>query len=325
MPVYDANGNDLLGIVFDANGDRLLQAYDAEGNPLIAHSDSLVSNDDDSTGTDSGYYLTSYENGKTYVLRMVVDFFSDGGSSYQSFVYDRDNGLYYKFNASTTVKVYDSSMAKISTITMPSSAEHNNDGAYYNGNIYFPNLNSTNLYVWNVASNTVTSIPITGIVQPANGSTRNCDAICEVIPNSGKFYLVCRDVYTDDITHQTDDKMSVYEYDLTTHTATLIAEYPWDCVYVQGCTCYEGILYVACNTQTTGSASNYTGITVKAIRTDTWKLVDELKVSGNFEAEGMDTIPVDGGYEIMMGMGKYGSMSQAIRFTPPYKLVANDS
>lgn len=323
MPVYDSNGNDLYDIVYDADGNNLAQVYDADGNPLITSGYTLVSHDDDSTGTDSGYSLTSKENGKTYVLRLMVNMLGDG--SYQSMVYDRDNGLYYKFDASTTVKVYDSSMTKINTITMPSSAGHTNDGAYYNGNIYFPNHDASIINVWNVAGNTVSTIPITGISQPANGSTRNVDAICEVLPNSGKFYLVCRDVYTDDLTHQSDDKLSIYEYTLSTGRAVLLAELSWDCVYCQGSTCYDHILYVTCNTQTTGSASNYTGITVKVIRTDTWSLIDELTVSGVFEPEGLDIIPVNDGHEIMMGMGRYQRMEQTVRFTIPYTLLPVES
>jgi hypothetical protein len=211
-------------------------------------------------------------------------------------------------------------MELLNTVTMPQNAGHNNDGAYYDGKIYFPNLSPSEIFAWDIANNTVSSINISGINQPSNGSTRNCDALCVADEQNGIFYLVCRDVYTTDIDHQSDDKLSVYSCDISTGNCTLLAEFPWDCVYVQGSTLYEGILYVACNTQTTGSASNYRGITVKAIRTDTWGLIDNLTVSGNFEPEGMDTTPINNGCQIMMGIGKYNVMSQAVRFTPPYSL-----
>lgn len=315
MGVYDIDGN-ATATVYGVDGNLLGQVYDISGNELLG---GLIIHPDSSTGTSSGYTLESAETGNDYVLRLLVNF-TPVTDELQSFCYDPDNGLYYKFNASTTVKVFNQNMENVSTVTMPSSAGHNNDACYYNGNIYFPNSDTTTLYVWNVANNTVTTASISGISQPINGSTRMVDAICETSRNSGKFYLVCRDKHTTDIDHQADDKLSVYYYDLSTGVATLQAEYPWDCVYVQGSTVMDGILYVTCNTQTTGSASNYTGITVKAIRTDTWQYVDTLTVSGNFEPEGMDTIPIGTGYELMMGVGKYHQISEAVRFTVPYSL-----
>lgn len=320
MSVYDVNGNDLRGIVYDANGELLEQAYDAEGNPLIGYI--LVENIDNSSGEASGYSLTSTANGKNYILRRVINFYTDVHNNYQSFVYDYDNGLYYKFYEGTTVYAYNSEMQKVRTITMPSDAGHKNDGVYYDGSIYFSNLNANNLYAWNITNNTVSSLPITGIAQPGNGSTRECDAICVDLAKRGKLYLICRDVYTNGLVHQASDKLSIYEYTISTKKATLLAEFPWDCVYVQGATYYKGIIYVACNTQTTSSASNYKGITVKCIRTDTWELIDKLTVSGSFEPEGMDIASVDSNYQLMMGMAKYDAMAQAVRFTPPYELVS---
>ena len=315
MAVYDVEGNNLNDIAYSLEGRQLIKAYDLEGNELI--NAGLIINDDKSTGTSIGYDLTSEKTAKTYTLRQVIDFLSDS-YSYQSFCYDNDNNLYYKFEGDTTVKVYNSSMVKTNTITLPSSAGHNNDSCYYNGNIYFPNANITDLYVWNIANNSVSSLTITGISQPSNGSTRKVDALCNKA--SGELYLITRDAYTDDLTHQSDDKLGVYSYDISTGVATLLAEFTWDCVYVQGSTYYNGVLYVVCNTQTTGSTSNYAGITLKVIRTDTWELVDELTVSGSFEPEGLDIIPVDNTYEIMMGIGKYSEMSKAVRYTIPYEL-----
>ena len=111
---------------------------------------------------------------------------------------------------------------------------------------------------------------------------------------------------------------------ISTGLAELLAEFPWDCVYIQGATYYKGILYVTCNSATTSTASNYKGITVKAIRTDIWELFDSLKVNGSFEPEGLDVVALGNTssltYEIMMGMGKSGVMSQAVRFSIPYEL-----
>ena len=316
MAVYDVHGTDLLDTVNDVTGAIAVEAYDLEGSQLF---ESFSVNEDSSTGTSTGYELSSSLTSNDYVLRLLVNF-TPVSDTLQSFCYDYDNELYYKFNASTTVKVYDANMDNTDTITMPLSAGHNNDACYYNGNIYFPNNDASTLYIWKLSNNTVDTAAISGISQPANGSTRGIDAICETSRNSGEFYLIGRDVYTNELVHQSDDKLSVYIYDVSTGVATLLAEYPWDCVYVQGAAVLDGILYVACNTQTTGSASNYTGITVKAIRTDTWAYIDTLVCSGNFEPEGMDVTPAGEGFELMMGIGKYNQISMDTRFTAPYSL-----
>lgn len=313
--IYDINGNQ-ISIVYGMIGDHLSQAYDVDGNELF---ETLVVNPDASTGTSTGWSLESANTGDDYVIRLLKEF-TPVTDELQSVGYNPDNGKYYKFNGSTTVKVYDSNLDDDTSITMPSSAGHNNDACYYNGNFYFPNGDRTTLYVWNVANNTVSTVSVTGVNQPKNGSNRQIDAICDTGNNNGTFYLITRDVYTTDLVHQSDDKLSVYIYSLSTGAATLISEYPWDCVYIQGSTVMDGILYVACNTQTTGSASNYTGITVKVIRTDSWGYVDTFTVSGDFEPEGMDTIPVGTGHELLMGVGKWHSISEAVRFTAPYSL-----
>lgn len=317
MGVYNKDGTDLENVVYSTDNFRLMNAYDVEATALFDND--LITNDDNSTGTSTEYSFTSTETSKNYVLRFVADFINDG-YDYQSLCYNYDNGLYYKFEGNDTVKVYNSNMEKTQTISMPSSAGHNNDSLYYNGNIYFPNGNASNLYVWNIEHNTVNSLPITGIVQPSTGSTRQVDAICNMPGLNGDFFLITRDVYTTDLTHQASDKLAIYRYSINSGVAELLGEITWDCVFIQGSAYYNGILYVACNTQTTGSASNYTGITLKVIRTDTWELVDELVASGNFEPEGLDIIPVDNTYEIMMGIARYSEISKAVRYTIPYEL-----
>ena len=326
MSIYNLSGENLNDIGYDVTGALLSQAYDIEANELFDGSQyNLNIIPDESSGTASGYTFAMQNSGNTYIMREVVDFSTDS-YALQSFCYDYDNNLYYKFDASTTVRVYSPAMQKINTITMPQSAGHNNDACYHNGSIYLPNDNtpSSSIYVWNIANNTVQTISISGILQPSNGSNRGVEAICEKARGSGEFYLVCRDSWSDSLYHDTNDKLSVYLFDLSTGNAVLQAEFPWDCVFLQGATFLDGILYCACNTQTTGSAGNYVGITLKAIRTDTWVQLDSLISSGNYEPEGLDVIPQGNKQEIMMGMGKYMTISKIVRFTSPYKLAAGE-
>ena len=322
--------------VYNKNGTRIREAFDKDASWLASAFNNYTDEypfmmvfQDASSGTDSGYDLTS-GRGNTYVLRTMVDLLSDG--NLQSLCYDYDNNKYYRFDASTTVIIYDSSLVKEGTITMPSSAGHNNDACFHNGLVYLPGGNffdatveeGTKIYIWNPTTNTVTTIQVQGIVQPANGSTRIIAGACEKSRTENKLYLVCQDCTSNELVHLPDDKLSVYELDLGTNTATLMAEYPWECVYLQGATFYDGIIYVACNTQTTGSAGNYKGVTIKVIRTDIWSLIDELICEGVFEPEGMDVVPADGGYEIEVGLGHYGTISLALRFTAPYATIKDN-
>lgn len=329
MEIYDISGESLQA-VYGLDGTQLSDCYDLDGNELL---DGLIVNPDASTGTSTGYSLASAESGNTYVLRRVINFRDVAtGNSLQSFVYDYENQTYYKFDASTTVYVFNSSIALTGSVTLPSSAGHNNDGCYHDGKIYMPSgyfgasaTDGTKLFVWDISKNTVTAVSVDGITQPQNGSIRIIAGVCETARNSGKLYLVCQDCTSSELVHDEGDKLAVYEYDIASGTCKLKAEFPWDCVYVQGATCYDGILYVACNTQTTGQASNYKGITIKCIRTDTWAHFDTLTVGGTFEPEGMDVFPANGGWEISVGMGHWGTMQQTARFTPPYELVSAES
>lgn len=329
MAIYGISG-EALQAVYGLEGTQLSNCYDLTGAGLMF---TLVTNTDSSTGTSTGYSLTSEETENQYVLRQVINFRDVAtGNSLQSFVYNYDNQTYYKFDASTTVYVFDSSLVLTGSVTLPSSAGHNNDGCYHNGKIYFPSgyfgaseTDGTKLFVWDISQNTVTAVAVDGITQPQNGSIRIIAGVCETARNSGKLYLVCQDCTSSELVHDEGDKLAVYEYDIASGTCKLKAEFPWDCVYVQGATVNAGILYVACNTQTTGTASNYKGITIKCIRTDTWAHFDTLTVGGTFEPEGMDVFPADGGQEIAVGMGHWGTMQQTARFTPPYELVAAES
>lgn len=317
---------------YKIDGQRLFQGFNADSDSLLNSFDNytneypfLFLNPDSSAGTDSGYALTS-QRGNFYVLRTMVNLLSEG--NLQSFCYDYANEKYYMFNASTTVRIYNSSFVKESTVTLQSNAGHNNDACFHDGLVYLPGGNffeatvseGTRIYIWNPTLNTVSIAQVQGIVQPSSGSTRIIAGACEISRSENKLYLVCQDCTSNELVHHPDDKLSIYEYDIETNTATLKAEFPWDCVYLQGATYYDGILYAACNTQTTGSAGNYKGVTIKVIRTDIWSLIDELICDGNFEPEGMDVVPADGGYELEVGLGHYGTISLALRFTAPYSL-----
>lgn len=314
--IYNVNGS-ALNAGYDDQGAAINTAYNKSGDVVFSLMDGVIINQDDSTGTASGYVLTSELTGNSYAQRLMMNFWEQT-INMQSCVYDPTANVYYCFSGGWYVAKYNSNYQYVETITLPQSMGHNNDGYYNNGSIILTH-NTTTLFVWNPTANTVSTLPITGIANPVNGSVRYADAIC--MKENGMAYIACRDVYnSSDIDHQEGDNLTIYSYNLSTGVATLEAEYDWDCVYIQGMTMLDGIIYIACNTQTTGSASNYLGITVKVIRTDTWELIDELIYSGNVEPEGMDVVPADGGYQIEMGVAHSGAISMATRFTAPYTL-----
>lgn len=325
MSIYNISGVDLGRVAYDINGNQLEQAYDIHGNPLFEDTPTtrveVIPNQ--ATGTDTGYSFWLSNKGYRYPLYNVVDFLSDS-YSYQSFCYDSDNNRFYKFDASTTVNVYDSSFQKTGTITLPQNAGHNNDACYSNGKIYFPGGDDIRgIYEWNISANTVSELPVSGVPAPTSAPKRISTAICNVPDKAGYLYVAYVDFQDDPLVHVDGDKLGIYEYNIATHNVVLIADYAWDCVFSQGMEIYDSILYMACNSPTTGSAGHYSGITLKAFRIDEWTPLSSLYLTGVVEPEGMCMYPYSDTPEIMMGIGHYGTISKATRFSAPYRLVGD--
>lgn len=321
MNTYNVD-SEIIRQAFEIDGAALPSSYKNNG----VECPYFIVNDDDSTGTDSGYTLASQRDvSKEYILRVVVNMLPEGNA--QSLGYDFGTGKYYRFDTSTSVVEYNANLEKIGTITLPSNIGHKNDVCYHDGEFYFPGgyfgadvSTGKKVYKWNPTTNTVGDIDVIGITQPTNGSIRVIMGITEQYIGSEKLYIVTQDNTSSELLHKEDDKMCVYELDLLTHEATLLSESPWDCVYIQGAVSYEGILYVACNTQTTGAASNYKGVTMKVLRTDNWIKIDDLISEDNYEPEGMGIVPSNNGYELEMALGHWATLCTALRFTPPYRI-----
>lgn len=318
MSVYNIDGDALENGVFDVTGEQLLQAYDIEGTPLISDYVQILPNQ--ASGDSSGYSFSLPSTSYSYPLYNVVDFSPDS-YAYQSFGYDPTNNVFYKFDASTTVAVYNASFQKTGTITLPQSAGHTGDTCYYNGKMYFPgDVESSGIYVWDISNNTISELTVSGVESPTSPVERIMGGVCNVPNESGFLYLMYADRQSNPTTHN-NDKLQVYKYNISTHAAVLMAEYTWDCVYLQGAEISDGILYATCNSPTTGSVHNYTGITLKAFRTDTWEELRSLAITGSFEPEGMCMYPYSQNHEIMMGIAKYNTFAKATRFSVPYKLI----
>lgn len=321
MSVYNITGNNLSDIAYAINGRQLGEAYNINGNPLFDRSVQIFPNE--ATGTEIGKTLIMDNPANEYPLYEVIDFTNDSHSYYQSLGYDPDTNLFYKFGGVTTICVYDSTFEKIGTITLPESAGHTGDNCYYNGKFYFPgDIDSDGIYVWDVEQNAVNIIPVYGVPEPTTAPIRLMGGICNVPNEPGFLYIVYYDRQNDsDIVHAVGDKLLICKYEIATNTAEVLATYDWDCVYLQGSAICNGILYATCNSPTTGTASNYTGITLKAFRTDNWVELPSLHAYGNFEPEGMIDYPYGSVPQLLMGIAKYATFSIASRFSVPYRLV----
>lgn len=310
--VYDINGNQCSP--YSKDGILLAQAYDVEGNELLS---GIVANSDTATGVDSGYVLS---NGiRSYIVRLLASW----GTSIelQSCIKNDVTGNYERMDSTNTVVLFDSSMSNVGNKILSDTGGHKNDGISVGGLMYTSGGDNT-IFYWGADGNVLTKV--VPVSNNPNGSTTRIGGISLSETNS-MWYLVSRDKYGDsEIAHQAGDKMNVYLYDFESNTATLVAQFPWDCVYVQGATYCDGILYVACNTQTTGAANNYTGVTIKCIRTDTYELFDTFTMEGSYEPEGMDTIYIDGNPCLTFGLGKWNTLHKLLLITPPYKLVDNN-
>lgn len=323
MGVFDISGNNLQNTVYDINGNQLQQAYDIEGDALF--DTGIITVPDSSTGTYAGYSFTMDNTSNLYLTREVADFMSES-PNLQSFCYDSDRDVFYRFDATETVRVYDSSMQLLRTVTMPSIAGHNNDATYFNGKVYMTSgiAIDVGIWVWDVVANTVTSIPVNGVVQPTNGSLRMMAGIFKIEGDNNTFILAYQDYRSDDeLHHEPDDMWSIYYYSLSSNNAVLKAEFPWDCYAVQGVAMYDGIIYATCNYQTEDmtAANQYKGILLKVVRTDTWSEIDSLLALGTVEPESLNIYPFGTNPEFMMGVGKYNAVSKIVRFTIPYRLI----
>ena len=302
MPVYYIDGVKRY-TAYRTDDSVATQAYDINGNGLL---NNWINN-----LADSGYSFTDGE--ETISPKLLFNF---GTATFQSVVRNTENGIFNRASTDDKVYQYDGDLNALSTITLPSTGGHKNDGCYYDGNIYWMDGTASvpnTLYIWNISANTIYSITVP-ISNNPNGSIRVVAGICNTA-TSGKMYLVSRDQYNNsDIDHQTGDVMCVYEYDVANNTVVLKASFPWDCVYVQGATFINGKLYVACNTQTTGSASNYTGITIKIIDPSDWSIENTLTCSGDFEPQGCDSITIADKYYIWTGLHKYNTVDKVLIF-----------
>lgn len=259
---------------------------------------------------------------KRYPLRDVADFGKEG---FQSCAIDKESGVFYKFgwfdNASKAIKYRLSDGKELERITKPDTG-HDNDAVFINGNVYIAGADTRtedgarSLFKWNISSNTVDKLDTSFIASPNNGSWRCVVGVCQY-ENKESLYVVTTDHdYTlqFDGVHKYGDMLSVYYYDPATKSNYLAWQMPWDELYVQGATCINDIMYIACNKQRLPNGT-YTGITIKIIDLVARMQVDEIEIIGDFEPESINYVEQNDKLELLMGLAKYDKLSKLVRFT----------
>lgn len=269
--------------------------------------------------------LTNYKNYYGYLKnnlrRMSLSKWKDlnkGGQ--QGNAINADDNEFYLLDGTSTIKVYNLSGEFLRSITCSQNPGHCNDACYMKGYIYTTNLNKTIIKI-NALTGDTEIIDLSNYVLN-NASTTNprcINSISETYTDSGELYLICIDYdESNPLVHNENDKLAIYKYNITTGTISLISEYKWDKVYCQGGTCINNYLYVATNTTTTGSPSNYKGCTILIIDMISNTIIDEIIIDGSFEFEGLSNSIENDMTKIWGGMGKYNTLSYIVKFVAPY-------
>lgn len=264
-------------------------------------------------------YGKSNNNLKRLSPITTIDF---GSGSLQSACIVLEKNEIYKLwdQASNKLMVYNLNGQYKRTDTLSGSYGHGNDSCYYDGKIYTVNTdNKKVISVIDLEALTVQNIDFTGVIlDKENADTRTIGGVCETYHNSGELYIVCEDLGSNALSGNTNNRLSIYKYNIENDTCELIQEFTKDFVFVQGAVCINNYLYVNCNIMTTGSAGNYKGIEIKVIDMNTNTIIDTYQFEGFFEGEGLDYIYENDIAKIYMGIAHYGEFSYLVKFVTPY-------
>ena len=238
----------------------------------------------------------------------------------QSVSIDIKNKLIYVFGGETYgYRVYDINGKYIKTREKLSTG-HDNDCVNIGDYIYFADGGTKSLVKWNMNTDTYETINVNGINDNGNPNTvRNICGVC--IHNSNEQELIVATYdrnTTNDLLHSEGDKLAIYLLHLNSSNAELLCEFDWDCVYIQGCTMYNNMIYVTCNIQTTEEASNYKGVEIKCINLSNKNMVDVVKINGTFENEGLDYCVENGIVYLYTILSKYGNFVDLVKFKAPF-------
>lgn len=238
----------------------------------------------------------------------------------QSVSIDVKNKLIYVYGGETYgYRVYNINGKYIETREKVSTG-HDNDCVNIGNYIYFADGGTKSLVKWNMNTDTYETINVNGINDNGNPNTiRNICGVCIHNSNEQELILATYDKNTtNDLLHSEGDKLAIYLLNLNSSNAELLCEFDWDCVYIQGCTMYNNMLYVTCNIQTTEEPSNYKGVEIKCINLSNKTMVDIVKINGTFESEGLDYCVENGIVYLYTIIAKYGNFVDLVKLKAPF-------
>ena len=243
----------------------------------------------------------------------------DRNTHSQSVCVDTDNDIIYNFGGENHgYNIYNLNGTLVETKDKVVTG-HDNDCVKVNDDFYFTSGENNYITKWNIKTNTSARIDVQGIENNGNENTiRRISGICTHNSDENELILTTIDLNTaNDLINTAGDKVSIYMLNLRDNTAHLLTEFDKDVVYVQGCTMYNDMLYIMCNIQTTGTPSNYKGINIKCINLFNKKLVDEIKIYGTFESEGLDFTVENNTVYLYTIISHFGVFEHLVKFKAP--------
>lgn len=219
--------------------------------------------------------------------------------SIQSVSLDRKKGLIRTLtNQHNRMKVFDFNGTLLYEVHKPHTG-HNNDMFFSDEKIWIIGTKRTNdpqLWFYDTQGNTAERKDAMAIRNW--GKDRDLSGVCDYDRNN--ILLVARenlgDIHSE---NAPDDKMGIYKMDKRTGTITQWFELPWRGIFIQGVTYVNGYLFVATNML----HMVHGGMSIWVIDTRKQKLVDEMIIYFEGEAEGLDYNFENGKLWLYVGLG----------------------
>ena len=236
------------------------------------------------------------ENGKDVPVYLCADLKE---KSLQSISIDRERGLLRTLtNQHDRLRTFDLEGNFLGQVTKPSTG-HNNDMCLVSDNLYIVgtrDISSPELYRYSLSDNTAERLDADAVRHW--GRDRDLSGVCELDRNT--LLLVARE-NMEDIHGPNDpsDKLGIYKMDKRTGRIVQWFELPWHGIFVQGITCVNGYLFIATNML----YNVHGGTSVWVVDLNRKKLVDEMKLFFEGEAEGIDYNIENGKVWLYIGLG----------------------
>ena len=278
------------------------------------------SQDEEYNDYDTNEYLF-YTESKVFATNPLIEVLNIRSAtkqnSLQSIAVDKKNNQYIIFNGTNNLFKFSFSGKFLGRFSKPYTG-HDNDVFIRDTNIYINGSSALKseeyskiLYKYNTSNNQIEQINTQAIVNKK--IKRVIGGIC--YNKNNKAYIVAFD-YRGTYNAE-NDNLAIYEMDLESNKIDLIFETKWKGWFIQGATCINNYLYIACNNIPL-KGYIYDGITIKIFNMDMYTLIDSIRINGEFEPEGLDYNIENGVPYLYMGIAKDRSIAKIFKFKAPF-------